>query len=68
VTALIAWPNFYLLDGREVAKQVAAPAVTRMPNLHRAENFAHQECGWKVATVATRQEKTLSNEKRKEPT
>jgi hypothetical protein len=31
----------------EVDEQVAAPAVTRTPNLHRAKKIAHQECGWK---------------------
>ena len=30
----------------EVDNQVAAPAETRTPNLHRAR-IAHQECGWK---------------------
>jgi len=30
----------------EVENQVAAPAETRTPNLHRATN-AHRECGWK---------------------
>ncbi len=30
--------HFYPRDGREVAKQVAAPAETRTPNLHRASN------------------------------
>src|SRR2546423_3573648 len=30
----------------KVDKQVAAPAETRTPNLHRAK-IAHQECGWK---------------------
>jgi len=30
----------------EADNQVAAPAETRTPNLHRAK-IAHQECGWK---------------------
>jgi hypothetical protein len=47
VTALIAWPSFHLRDGTEVDKQVAAPAETRTPNLHRAKQSAHLECGWK---------------------
>ena len=49
MTALMAWPTSILNIGRQVAKQVAAPAETRTPNLHRAR-IAHQECGWKVAT------------------
>ena len=47
VTALIAWPSFHLADGTEVDKQVAAPAETRTPNLHRAKKIAPRECGWK---------------------
>jgi hypothetical protein len=47
VTALIAWPSFHLQDGTEVDKQVAAPAETRTPNLHRANNRSLEECGWK---------------------
>ena len=47
MTALIAWPSFHLRDGTEVDKQVAAPAETRTPNLHRANKVAHRECGWK---------------------
>ena len=46
MTASMAWPTSILIDGREVAKQVAAPAEMRTPNLHRA-TIAHQECGWK---------------------
>ena len=40
MTALIAWPNFHLHDGTEVANQVAAPAASRIPNLHRADEIA----------------------------
>jgi len=48
VTALIAWPSFHLGDGTEVDNQVAAPAETRTPNLHRANQKALiEECGWK---------------------
>src|SRR5258705_5121298 len=32
---------------REVDNQVAAPAETRTPNLHRANNRSLEECGWK---------------------
>src|SRR5271165_5350307 len=46
VTASNAWPTSILNHGRQVAKQVAAPAEMRTPNLHRA-NIAHQESGWK---------------------
>jgi hypothetical protein len=48
VTALMAWPNFYREMETEVENQVAAPAETRTPNLHRAKpKIAHRECGWK---------------------
>jgi hypothetical protein len=33
----MAWPNFHREMEREVDKQVAAPAETRTPNLHRAK-------------------------------
>jgi len=32
---------------RQVANQMAAPAETRTPNMHRAKGFAPRECGWK---------------------
>ena len=32
---------------REVDNQVAAPAETRTPNLHRAKTSLIKECGWK---------------------
>ncbi len=47
MTALMAWPNFHREMEREVDNQVAAPAETRTPNLHRAKQIAHRECGWK---------------------
>src|ERR1700685_872201 len=37
-------------DGREVDNQVAAPAATRTPNLHRANKSAHRRVrmeGWR---------------------
>jgi hypothetical protein len=37
VTASMAWPNFHREMEPEVDKQVAAPAATRTPNLHRAK-------------------------------
>jgi hypothetical protein len=53
----------------KVENQVAAPAETRTPNLHRATDSLIQECGWKggdSGELGCR--KTLSNEKTKEPT
>src|SRR5438093_225298 len=47
VTALTARPNFHSWMEREVDKQVAAPAETRTPNLHRAKKSLIEECGWK---------------------
>jgi hypothetical protein len=38
---------------REVDNQVAAPAETRTPNLHRANKIAHLECGWKGGDSAS---------------
>jgi len=38
----------------KVDKQVAAPAETRTPNLHRAKNRSHKSADGRVATVATR--------------
>src|SRR5947209_10281874 len=38
VTALMAWPRFDSeKSGTKGAKQMAAPAVTRTPNMHRAK-------------------------------
>jgi len=54
---------------REVDNQVAAPAATRTPNLHRANKIAHQSADGRVATVAhSAGEKTLSNKKTTEST
>jgi hypothetical protein len=54
---------------REVDNQVAAPAETRTLNLHRAKKSLNQECGWKGGDSGNSAgEKTLSNEKTKEPT
>jgi hypothetical protein len=53
----------------QVANQVAAPAETRTPNLHRANKIAHEECGWKGGDSGqTRPEKTLSDEKKTDST
>ena len=47
MTALMAWPTSIEPMEREVENQVAAPAETRTPNLHRANKSLTQECGWK---------------------
>ena len=48
MTALIAWPQLpFSRMEREVDKQMAAPAETRTPNLHRANKALIKECGWK---------------------
>ena len=48
MTALMAWPNFHREMEGEVENQVAAPAATRTPNLHRAKQESLiEECGWK---------------------
>jgi len=48
VTALIASPRFQSARAEpQGAKQIAAPAETRTPNVHRAKRIAPRECGWK---------------------
>src|ERR1700739_2331014 len=47
VTALMAWPALHALAERQGAKQIAAPAEPRTPNMHRANRIAPRECGWK---------------------
>jgi hypothetical protein len=47
VTASNAWPNYIFRDEVEVDNQVAAPAETRTPNLHGANQDRSPECGWK---------------------
>ena len=65
MTALIAWPSFHLGDGTEVDKQVAAPAETRTPNLHRANtNRSSKSADGRVATVATRRERKQRDQQR----
>lgn len=68
VTALIAWLTFLSAVKRQMANQIAAPAETRMPNMHRAKRTAPRECGWQ----AWRQwhsagEKPLPHEKKEFP-
>jgi len=63
VTALIAWPNFSDQRGAQVDNQVAAPAVTRTPNLHRAKKSLIESADGRMAAVATRlEQKNLVNE------
>jgi hypothetical protein len=53
---------------KQVDNQVAAPAETRMPNLHRAK-IARSECGWKDGDSGdSAEEKTMFNEKTKQLT
>jgi hypothetical protein len=48
VTASIAWPRFDSPRAEsQGAKQMAAPAETRTPNMHRAKRIAPRECEWK---------------------
>jgi hypothetical protein len=47
----------------QVDKQVAAPAETRTPNLHRATKIAHRECGWKGGDSVDSAEKRLVQRK-----
>jgi hypothetical protein len=69
VTASNAWPNFYLRDGREVDKQVAAPAETRTPNLHRATKSLTESADGRVATAGgSAEEKQVTNQNHAEST
>ena len=69
MTALMAWPGSILAMEREVENQVAAPAETRTPNLHRAkQNRSLKSADGRVATVATGREKNLVQRKNKELT
>jgi len=50
----------------KVDNQVAAPAETRTPNLHRAkQNRSTKSADGRVATVATRRRKNLVQRKKK---
>ena len=58
MTALIAWPRFHSERAEPQGdKQMAAPAETRTPNLHRAKRIAPRNADGSMATVATRREK-----------
>src|SRR5207344_1067828 len=44
----MAWPGFHSQRAEpQGANQIAAPAETRTPNMHRAKRIAPRECGWK---------------------
>ena len=50
VTALMAWPRFHSERAEPQGdNQMAAPAETRTPNMHRAKRIAPRECGWKCS-------------------
>jgi hypothetical protein len=70
VTALIAWPGFHSARAEpQGAKQIAAPAETRTPNVHRAKRIAPRECEWKHGDSGySAGEKIVSNEARQEST
>jgi hypothetical protein len=67
VTALIAWPGFHSARAEpQGAKQIAAPAEPRTPNLHRANQSLLESANGSMATVATRrEEKNLVQRKNK---
>ena len=50
MTALMAWPSFHREMEKEVDNQVAAPAETRTPNLHRAKKSLLESADGRVAT------------------
>jgi hypothetical protein len=54
VTASNAWPDSIVEMEREVDNQVAAPAETRTPNLHRANETLIKSADGRVATVVAR--------------
>jgi hypothetical protein len=57
VTASNAWPDSIVEMEREVENQVAAPAETRTPNLHRANETLIESADGRVATVVARKNK-----------
>jgi len=69
VIALIAWPNFYLLrwNGRSIIRWQHRLKREHPTGTERIKRSSKSADG-RVATVATRPEKILSNEKTKEPT
>ena len=70
MTALMVWPGFHSKRAEpQGAKQIAAPAETRTPNMHRAKRIAPRECGWKHGDSGPLggKKQTLFNEKRNNP-
>jgi hypothetical protein len=63
VTALIAWPTFHSEVKQQVANQMAAPAETRTPNMHRANESLLESADGSMATVATRPTKKYVHKK-----
>ena len=61
MTASMAWPRFPLAKSRtQGAKQVAAPAELRTPNLHRAKESLLESANGSMATVADSAEENFS--------
>jgi hypothetical protein len=61
VTAFNAWPDSIVEMEREVENQVAAPAETRTPNLHRAKEMLIESAVGRVATVVVARKEALGN-------
>ena len=60
----MAWPRSTRKRAEpQGANQIAAPAETRTPNLHRAKESLLESADGSMATVATRREKNLVSEK-----
>jgi transposase len=59
VTASMAWPTFHSYVKRQGAKQMVAPAETRTPKMHRANESLLESADGSMATVATRREKNI---------
>jgi len=67
VTASMAWPRFASATAEpQGAKQIAAPAETRTPNVHRANESLPESADRSMATGRLgRKKKTLFNEARR---
>ena len=69
MTALIAWPRFHSQRAEpQGAKQMAAPAEPRTPNLHRANESLLESANGSMATVATRPMQTFLMDNKNEST
>ena len=62
MTASIAWPDSIVEMEQEVENQVAAPAETRTPNLHRAKATLIESADGRVATVVVARKKLWETE------